>query len=586
MTDRYASENGRVAPLSPGEVLFHNLHAGTSHVMTLQVLSALDRCRTFKTMDEHVQTIMAQVEGLQGQPEAVLHVLNAMAERKLMVKASDVVEEFRRPANRELQPFAGIFVRTCDRPAQLENLLATLPAEDPRVCVLDDSRGSEATAKNQELVAAAVDRGVRAQYLGMEQRAEMTEALVADTGAPVAQVRHLLSDREDAARFSGGRVLNFALLLSAGRRLILLDDDFRWDPRRYGPDDAALELRPAQPRVAFYDTYGAAQASGRDVGSAAIADVIDVCGKTLGDLLTDDDVVSPRTEDWAGTALATLRELSADTRIVSVLPASYGDDRTGHREWLYSLEADGRRSLWGESREDYQRHLENRHITYTMAQPTLRGMANFTPLAMDNASLLPPAAPLYRGEDLYQSALTRYCYPRSACLEVPLALGHWREGKRRLDPPTARTPGISRYIADAVLGNAVACEAHEPDARLAYASATLRDMAGASNARRQERLRQYLTSVRADTVNQLNRILEEVKQAPDYWITDVRTLVEVNALALTEGGLPRLADWRTEASPEACADRLAADLRRHADALDVWPALWRACEGRLDEWLR
>ena len=411
------------------------------------------------------------------------------------------------------------------------------------------------------------------------------EALITETQTSSDVVEWLVHGREDAATFPADGYSTLRCYWVAGKRIALIDDDFRFDVRVMGNDHETLELRGVQPSVRFHDTYGAARSAGEPAPAGRLLDAMELCGKTLSELVADATLSLPDVDEWTGQPLVALREYGADTRVISILPASYGDDRTGNREWLYTLDEGGRQSLWAEGHEAYQRRLTHRHIVYSMARPTMRPMANFTPLVLDNRSLLAPAAPLHRGEDLYQSALTRFLLPGERVFELPLGLGHWREGARKMAPPTPRTPGLSRFIADAVLATSDICEAQPAAERLGYAANVLDDLAAASNGRRQERLVQYLTSVRADTVHQLNQVLEQTGEAPEYWAADVRTLVETNALALTNSAAPKLSEWRTEATGDACAERLAADLRQHASGLRAWPALWSKCEGRLDEWL-
>ena len=55
----YASEDGVVASLSNNECIFQVKRSGETHVMTFQVLQALDQVREFRSLDEHVSRILA-----------------------------------------------------------------------------------------------------------------------------------------------------------------------------------------------------------------------------------------------------------------------------------------------------------------------------------------------------------------------------------------------------------------------------------------------------------------------------------------------------------------------------------------------
>ena len=63
----FASEDGRVASLSAEECLFVVKATGEVHVMTLQVLHALDLCREFRRLDEHITRVESTVPGLSRQ---------------------------------------------------------------------------------------------------------------------------------------------------------------------------------------------------------------------------------------------------------------------------------------------------------------------------------------------------------------------------------------------------------------------------------------------------------------------------------------------------------------------------------------
>src|SRR4051794_30620094 len=80
----FASREGRVAALSSTECVFFAQGDTTPHVMTMQVLQALDQCRAFRTLDDHVVRVEANVPGLGGQREAILRVLQNLVHRDLL----------------------------------------------------------------------------------------------------------------------------------------------------------------------------------------------------------------------------------------------------------------------------------------------------------------------------------------------------------------------------------------------------------------------------------------------------------------------------------------------------------------------
>ena len=70
-TRLFATVPGEVLALGNEEALFREAFTDRAHVMTLQVLQALDQCRAFRSLDQHVAGVCQHIEPLRGQPGAV-----------------------------------------------------------------------------------------------------------------------------------------------------------------------------------------------------------------------------------------------------------------------------------------------------------------------------------------------------------------------------------------------------------------------------------------------------------------------------------------------------------------------------------
>ena len=128
--------------------------SGAIHVMTVQVVQALELCRPFRAMDQHVAAVAAALPGMGAQLPAVRRVLDHLLEHGLLRESGAWIATLGReaaPVQGELGP---VFVRACDRPAQLEALLESLAqaeragARRRRVVVLDDSRAPAASQRH------------------------------------------------------------------------------------------------------------------------------------------------------------------------------------------------------------------------------------------------------------------------------------------------------------------------------------------------------------------------------------------------------------------------------------------------------
>jgi hypothetical protein len=196
---------------------------------------------------------------------------------------------------------------------------------------------------------------------------------------------------------------------------------------------------------------------------------------------------------------------------------------------------------------------------------------------MDASRLLPCTNPVGRGEDSLASALTRYVHPEAIAFELPEAIGHAQETARKRSDKTltAYLPRVNHFLRDYVQRQFGLFKAADTSQRLGLLASVLRDLAGASNDDRVSHLREYLSYVRANTIDRLQHQLEAATTAPVYWQADVRAIVQANAKALLSKAPPRLGDWAEDLDEAGCASALATELNDMADALEHWPGLWQ-----------
>src|SRR5512141_404770 len=231
----FASEDGLVASLSAHEVIFLTKRTGEPHVMTFQVLQAMDQCREFRSIDEHIARIQSTIPALASKRDDVRRVLDNLVQRQLLVSDRQFIERVRAQP-RALAKFRAVFIRACDSPSELQHLLVSLTDYERRFranrhyVVLDDSTLPAHVNEQRDLLREfARTTGCKATYVGRSERAKLVEKL----GKAIPQASGVLPrllTREanaQAALFGGGRGKNLALLLGAGARIALFDDDMR-----------------------------------------------------------------------------------------------------------------------------------------------------------------------------------------------------------------------------------------------------------------------------------------------------------------------------------------------------------------------
>ena len=582
----FASQNGRVAPLSSQECVFLVKGDATPHVMTMQVLQALDQCREFRTLDDHAARVEASVPGLAGKGEAIRRVLDGLVQRKLLLRDEDFLGRLRSTPRREPPPLRAVYIRACDRPESLADLLASLTDYERRhqarrrYVLIDDSTSAANSHAQRELLSGfARTSGCEVAYVGRTGSLRLADRIAKACPQARDAVRSLLlrDAHAQARRFGGGRSRNLALLLSAGARLVLLDDDLQLPLRR--PDFARSGLDPnpdTSASVRFYSGMQQALAAGSEIDADPFELHLDVCGQPLGACMTGE--YDLKREALRGLSLARLGLLEANAHVVTSHHGSCGSSRSESTLWLYqAIDRIGREEHW-QDRESYYRNSDAHFLMYAVNQARVVDVPGFTPFAFDNSALLPCTNPVGRAEDSLGAALTRYCRPDSVALELPVAIGHVQESLRERFPITreAHAPRVNDFLREFVKRQFGTSAAEQPGQRLSLLAHVMRDLARASASARIDHLREYLHFVHAGVIERLQHQLEAAPDAPLYWQADVRAIVQANAKRLLDSNAaPRLAEWPPHIDAAGCANALSAELEAMADACEHWPAIWR-----------
>ena len=222
----YAADDGLVAPLSSQECMIQNPRTQERHVMTFEVFQALDQCKSFATIDEHLKAIFTALPNLRGQEEATRRVLGGLVERGLLLSAEQVLSSYEGTPGRRLAPLGPVFVLTEDRPEGLARIIDSLikggdaAIDRLPIVVLDGSRSQGSREANRRVVdERRRDAGLR--YLGNTERAAFIARLQGQMKAQAAALAWLLGEDEAPTR---GQLFNWMLLLASGRRALIFDD--------------------------------------------------------------------------------------------------------------------------------------------------------------------------------------------------------------------------------------------------------------------------------------------------------------------------------------------------------------------------
>lgn len=578
----FASEDGLVASLSNSECIFQVKATGETHVMTYQVLQALDQCREFRSMDEHVARIMTTVSGGQIPRDAVTRIMVSLNEKGLLTEDRQFLDRLASEPARQQALLRAVFVRACDRPGQLERLFASLADYERRFragrryVVIDDSTNAEAANRHRDIVREfARTTGCKMTYLGGAEQARLIDRLGAAVPKAATLLPSLLTRSGSNSRFGGGRAWNLALLLSAGGRLVLLDDDQILPLRRHESAIDGLNPDPAASAFArFFRNTEEALTAGEDIGIDPFELHLEAAGQTLGTLTASDRYRIDRNA-LRGQTLGRLGDLRHGANVIGTMQGTTGSSRTESGMWMYQMDAETRADFVRD-RDSYLRNVEARSLWYGYQQARATPIALFTPFMLDNSQMLPCTNPFGRGEDALFSAATRLCHPDALVLELPVAIGHLQETARKRSDKTvaAHTPRFNHYLCDYMQRQLPEFHSSEPAQRLGLLGAHLRDMAAASPQARERQLHEYLSFARADVIERLQQQYEMASDAPIYWQADARSIIESNGRALMAPGAPRLGDWAEGMDTASTVATFADDLNQLSGAFEIWPALW------------
>ncbi|MGB8715867.1 MAG: hypothetical protein WCD66_05835 [Rhodanobacteraceae bacterium] len=587
----YASVEGVAVPLSDEEVVFQTRGQDEAQVLTTQVLMSMDHCRPFRSMDEHVAEVIRKVPGL-GNHDRVRQGLEMLARTGLMISDADFLEDARGHALTPA-PLAGLCIRACDRPDSVRRLLNSLAENEQRhaaghrVILLDDSRDDGAARQNAELLREfEAQTGCGTVYVGRREQEQVKKQLLKALPEHGQAIDSLL-DRP-ASGFGGGRNWNMALLLTAGRRMFLLDEDFAL-PLKMHPDvQAGMSLDPNSRAGAwFHDNQADALDAGQRVDGEPFQMHLQYAGQALGHAASSGDWAVDR-EDLRGLTMADLRGLHDGYRVLTTFNGTRGSTGMASAQALFLLDPDSRARLCA-SRDAYLRNLEGDNLWHGGDRARAASQGFMTPFAVDNSVLLPCTRVAGRNEDALFNTLARFCHPHTQAMFLPYSIGHVQEpgrarGKARIGQKAWQV-NVNSFAYETLLNHTDRCISDDPAQRMRFAADVFDDIASASEHGRIVHLREYLNYARGDMIAKLQQELVSATDAPVFWQADVRALIEANAKAMADNSAPRLSDWPEHVDAHGCAEGLQQSMAEIALGLRAWPAMWQWAEQQGDRLL-
>ncbi len=552
----FVARSGQLRALDGGSALWRAQHGTDAHLLT------------------HAEAaLIAAAQGFAPRAE-----LLERCRRQAGAAAPDAGELL--PASAEMQPLPDpvVAVRTCGRPEALRRLLQSIAAfergsgSQREFIVIDDSLepdSNRAARASAEEFARQVSAPVR--FLASAAAGSVLDRIAAAAGIdPSLGLAGLLDPRRRGGVATGATTWNWAVLLSAGNTLSILDDDVVFPLRAAAGSRDEFELSNSlEPETHFFDE---ADACGRlpAVGADPFAYAARYVGQAPGALLQRDGVLE---RSAYSRPIHCVSHLRANARVAAAFTGSYASIafnssvyfNTGNLQTLDHL-------LRPRYRHD---RLEGDNVWQGVRHPRIVPRSVVTPLLLDNRTLRPFTGSCGREDDTLFLHLTKAIDPDALFVFMPAAIGHY--------PVDARNR-IARSVEAAITDTnnfLVACtndilpllRSGDASHRLGLIGRYYAELALASDLTLSEAVLAWRDALYAGIVARLSTVLAQRPQAPPQWRNYAEQVIGANRAAL---GARQLAPEYLEVIRSA--------LRQAASASEFWPNLWRCCaQQRFDQ---
>ena len=575
-----------IIPVDAQKTLAINRLNGKQQFFAPSVVDALMTCTQFDTIDAHSRRLCAERGELKGQEAAVTSTLRELAEGRFLLDSGRIQ---RRLLTWEKRPQASsaVFIITCDRPNAVERLLesllrnAKLDAHE-RLTLIDDSRSADNRRANRALLADFNRRSARdMQYFGAEEQSALLEHLRNELPEAEQGLRFLIDPKPWEGKKTYGRSRTLALLLSVGKRALVLDDDILCQALQPAVREPGIGFTGRR-QAAFYRDREALMASAVSAGVDPLMGHLEYLGQNLGFALSDIGHGEIATEWLQGANAAMLNELQAEAPVLITQCGSWGDPGTA-AHWALNLDESSIERLIS-APHGMREALENRCNWLGCTRATLHKMAFMSAITgVDNSHLLPPYFPAFRGEDLLFASMVEAMYHHGAVLEYGWCVPHLPvddRSDRGLHEPVAGAAGITlftRYL----LENIDYKDAGNPQRRLMALAGEARRMAGRSNSNLLLDYRREQAKAQAQLLQVLAHKARHAEDLPSAdWLSYVnRALSEVETSIAEVHRPSSIQGIRAGATDEEVLAEFRQLASGWASALSSWPVI-RECAQR------
>jgi len=472
-------------------------------------------------------------------------------------------------------PIEAVAVASADRPETLERGLRSLTAHfgvsrhRPRLLVIDGSRNHQAEV--QDVIRRLGEAAPSCEYIGPEA-AQTLRATLATERVPDNVLAYGLAPGDV------GSNRNLASVLTAGTRVLMLDDDVVAEPWSLGADLGGVILAGHTDLRAwrFHASRKAATEAATRSNANLLAAHGALLGEPLGAVLRQSS--SPPNADRACSHLQTMVRDGAPARVRVSFAGLAGDSASYCPSRRLLLQGEVRRQLLTDP-SAFRLAMTSREVWRIAPETTLTHdpacMAYCMGLANDE--LLPPFMPFGRNEDSVFGAMLALADPMALFAHLPLGIIHdsHRSSLYPIDQRTqsAQQTRLSELLLFELQALAPSIPAGSSRERLEWIGHRLIALGNAPARTFADRVTHAVVADRRRALAVMASTTEDAAM-PDYW----RAAVDAYRIALQESAKhPRFFVPIECQSGDAFADRFVRTqnfLRQFGEFIVWWPRIW------------
>ena len=585
LPDRIAFDLCRAYPLSGGKMLLHNTRNGKRTTVTPALYASLLHCSQFKTMEEHVASIIESNPGMQGQQADIMKVLQLMLDSGIMVSAKDTCDRLKQKDEVAAEKTdAGepvVAIITWERPQALERLLESIAKNcETRklhsLYVIDDSRKAENITQNQALVETFANRiKTPLHYFGQNEQRSLINALTSRLPEHKRAIHFLVDQSKWQSQWTAGLSRNLALLVSSGHLLVMMDDDSVcdvYDPPHPKPN---ITYSGGPREAAFYGSQEDWKSQHQPLNPDPINRHMQCLGLPFSQALESLGENHLKPAGFTNATALDVSELLPASPVLTTECGSVGCPGTASNTWLPDMAKDSLKRMLA-SGEKTTNALTSRKVWSGRNQPNFAPRSNMSQITgFDNRQLLPPYLPILRGEDRLFGFMLDFIFPTAVNLDYAWAIPHspipersWRDKDLDFRPADS----FPVFFFDKVLEYKSICKSVSATDRLSALSAWFNDMATTSDHTLTNMYRDARLRADSERLQKLDSLLSTAESTPVDWQNYLR-----NGVRQLNIDLDRVS--REDFSVKG----LPADLESD-DLIIYWKDVWRGFAEALSAW--